>query len=109
MSLVQEVSLSKDDINVIISALTFAHDHGVWEDLDLSDQYNFFGQDKDRYFSHHCFPHKRAMKLAQLLKWSGELNGGHRVCRMKFSSLHAEIMKNGHPIQEGIGVDQSDL
>jgi len=109
MSLVQEVSLSKDDINVIISALTFAHDHGVWEDLDLSDQSEFFGKDKDRYFSHHCFPHKRAMKLAQLLKWSGEMNGRQSVCRMKFSSFHADIMKNGRPVQEGMGVDNPEL
>jgi len=109
MSLVQEVSLSKDDINVIISALTFAHDHGVREDLDLSDQSEFFGKDKDRYFSHHCLPHKRAMKLAQLLKWSGEMNGRQSVCRMKFSSFHADIMKNGRPVQEGMGVDNPEL
>jgi hypothetical protein len=109
MSLIQEVSLSKDDINVIISALTFAHDHGVWEDLDMENQSEFFGADTDRYFSHYCGPHKRAMKLAQLLKWSGDLKSGHRVCKMKFSSLNAEVFKHGRPVQEGVGVDKPDL
>ena len=108
MSLIQEISLSKDDINVIISALEQAEELNMWDDLTMSNQSEYF-DDSDRYFSPSCNPKKRAKKLAQLLKWSGELNWKHRVCIMKFSSLHAEIMKNGHPVQEGVGVDKPNL
>jgi hypothetical protein len=108
MSLVQEVSLSKDDINVIISALTEAVELNMWDDLNMSNQSDYF-DDPSRYFSPNCAPKKRARKIAQLLKWAGDHDRGHKICTMKFSSLEAEVFKSGHPVQEGVGVDQPDL
>jgi|TARA_R110002051_G_C8711617_1_gene495649 hypothetical protein len=108
MSLIQEISLSKDDINLIISALEQAEELSMWDDLTMSNQDKYF-EDSDRYFSPHCDPHKRAKKLAQLLKWSGDLSGKQTICRIKFSSLHAEVNKNGRPVQEGVGVDKPNL
>ena len=108
MSLIQEISLSKDDINLIISALEQAEELSMWDDLTMSNQDKYF-EDPDRYFSPHCDPHKRAKKLAQLLKWSGDLSGKQTICRIKFSSLHAEVNKNGRPVQEGVGVDKPNL
>ena len=108
MSLIQEISLSKDDINLIISALEQAEELSMWDDLTMSNQNEYF-EDPDRYFSPHCDPHKRAKKLAQLLKWSGDLSGKQSICRMKFSSLRAEVNKNGYPVQEGVGVDKPNL
>ena len=108
MSLIQEISLSKDDINLIISALEQAEELSMWDDLTMSNQDKYF-EDPDRYFSPHCDPHKRAKKLAQLLKWSGDLSGKQTICRIKFSSLRAEVNKNGRPVQEGVGVDKPNL
>ena len=108
MSLIQEISLSKDDINLIISALEQAEELNMWDDLTMSNQSEYF-EDSDRYFSPHCEPRKRAKKLAQLLKWSGDLSGKQSICRMKFSSLRAEVNKNGYPVQEGVGVDKPNL
>ena len=105
MSLIQEISLSKDDINVIISALEQAEELNMWDDLTMSNQSEYF-EDSDRYFSPSCTPKKRAKKLAQLLKWSGDLSGKQSICSMKFSSLRAEVNKNGRPVQEGVGVDK---
>ena len=108
MSLIQEISLSKDDINVIISALEQAEELNMWDDLTMSNQSEYF-EDSDRYFSPSCNPKKRAKKLAQLLKWSGDLSGKQSICSMKFSSLRAEVNKNGRPVQEGVGVDKPKL
>ena len=108
MSLIQEISLSKDDINVIISALEQAEELNMWDDLTMSNQSEYF-EDSDRYFSPSCNPKKRAKKLAQLLKWSGDLSGKQSICRMKYSSLRAEVNKNGYPVQEGVGVDKPKL
>ena len=105
MSLIQEVSLSKDDINVIINVLEEAVHLNFWEDLNMSNQSDYF-DDPSRYFSPDCAPKKRAKKLAQLLKWAGDYTKGHKVCTMKFSSYEAEIFKSGHPVQEGVGVDE---
>ena len=78
------------------------------EKFIIENQDKYF-EDPDRYFSPHCDPHKRAKKLAQLLKWSGDLSGKQTICRIKFSSLHAEVNKNGRPVQEGVGVDKPNL
>ena len=47
MSLIQEISLSKDDINLIISALEQAEELSMWDDLTMSNQDKYF-EDPDR-------------------------------------------------------------